>query len=98
MMSQVAGSALQAPRIRQPLQVIEHNLDVIKTPIGSSTSARKAASRRTVVVQGPPEVVAACADSHTGTYLSPFSTEPEQQYRMKIALFGTTHIKPASTT
>jgi excinuclease ABC subunit A len=51
--------------------VIEHNLDVIKTadwlidmgPEGGSGGGA-------VVVQGTPEVVAACEDSHTGRYLA----------------------------
>ncbi len=50
--------------------VIEHNLDVIKTadwvldlgPDGGDAGGR-------IVVQGPPEVVCACAASHTGRYL-----------------------------
>jgi excinuclease ABC subunit A len=52
--------------------VIEHNLDVIKTadwvvdmgPEGGAGGGR-------VVVEGTPEDVAACADSHTGRYLAP---------------------------
>jgi excinuclease ABC subunit A len=52
------------------LVVIEHNLDVIKTadwildlgPEGGRGGGR-------LVVEGPPETVAACPDSHTGTYL-----------------------------
>ena len=51
--------------------VIEHNLDVIKTadwvidmgPEGGSGGG-------SVVVQGTPEAVAACEDSHTGRYLA----------------------------
>jgi excinuclease ABC subunit A len=51
--------------------VIEHNLDVIKTadwvidmgPEGGAGGGR-------VVVEGTPEDVAACADSHTGLYLA----------------------------
>jgi excinuclease ABC subunit A len=51
--------------------VIEHNLDVIKTadwvidmgPEGGAGGGR-------VVVEGTPEAVAACADSHTGLYLA----------------------------
>jgi len=50
--------------------VIEHNLDVIKTadwvidmgPEGGAGGGR-------VVVEGTPETVAACAESHTGLYL-----------------------------
>jgi len=53
------------------LLVIEHNLDVIKTadwvidlgPEGGEGGGR-------VVVQGTPEVVARCPESHTGQYLS----------------------------
>jgi excinuclease ABC subunit A len=52
--------------------VIEHNLDVIKTadwlidmgPEGGAGGGR-------VLVEGPPEVVAACAASHTGRFLAP---------------------------
>ena len=52
--------------------VIEHNLDVIKTadwlidlgPEGGSGGG-------TVVIEGTPEEVAACPDSHTGRYLGP---------------------------
>ena len=52
------------------LLVIEHNLDVIKTadwiidlgPEGGEGGGR-------VVVQGTPEVVARCPESHTGRYL-----------------------------
>src|SRR5258706_11042701 len=52
------------------LVVIEHNLDVIKTadwiidlgPEGGDGGGR-------VVVQGTPEAVARCAESHTGQYL-----------------------------
>ena len=52
--------------------VIEHNLDVIKTadwvvdlgPEGGTGGG-------TVVVEGPPEVVAACPESYTGKFLAP---------------------------
>jgi excinuclease ABC subunit A len=52
--------------------VIEHNLDVIKTadwivdmgPEGGHGGGQ-------IVVQGPPETVAACEQSHTGRYLKP---------------------------
>ena len=54
------------------LLVIEHNLDVIKTadwiidlgPEGGAAGGE-------IVAQGPPEVVARCAGSHTGRYLAP---------------------------
>ncbi len=53
------------------LLVIEHNLDVIKTadwildlgPEGGDGGGR-------IVAQGPPELVARCAESHTGQYLN----------------------------
>jgi excinuclease ABC subunit A len=53
------------------LIVIEHNLDVIKTadwvidlgPEGGEGGGR-------IVAEGPPEVIAASKDSHTGRYLS----------------------------
>jgi len=52
--------------------VIEHNLDVIKTadwvvdlgPEGGDGGGR-------VIATGPPEKIAASAESHTGTYLAP---------------------------
>jgi excinuclease ABC subunit A len=55
--------------------VIEHNLDVIKSadwvvdlgPEGGDGGG-------TVVVEGPPEVVAKTADSHTGRFLAPVLT------------------------
>ncbi|HEX2117600.1 MAG TPA: excinuclease ABC subunit UvrA, partial [Acidimicrobiales bacterium] len=55
--------------------VIEHNLDVIKSadwvvdlgPEGGEGGG-------TVVVEGPPEVVAKTADSHTGRFLAPILT------------------------
>ncbi|MCK9689601.1 excinuclease ABC subunit UvrA [Scleromatobacter humisilvae] len=53
--------------------VIEHNLDVIKTAdwvidMGPEGGAGGGA----VVVEGTPEDVAACAQSHTGRYLAPY--------------------------
>ena len=53
------------------LVVIEHNLDVIKTadwvidlgPEGGAGGGR-------IVVEGPPEVVARCPESHTGRFLA----------------------------
>jgi excinuclease ABC subunit A len=50
--------------------VIEHNLDVIKTadwiidlgPEGGAAGGR-------IVVEGPPETIAACLESHTGRFL-----------------------------
>ncbi len=52
--------------------VIEHNLEVIKTadwildlgPEGGDGGGR-------IVAEGPPEVIAACAESHTGRFLAP---------------------------
>jgi len=52
--------------------VIEHNLDVIKTadwlidmgPEGGAGGGR-------VLCEGPPEAVAACAESFTGRFLKP---------------------------
>jgi excinuclease ABC subunit A len=52
--------------------VIEHNLDVIKTadwlldmgPEGGSGGGR-------LLCAGPPEAIAACAESHTGRFLRP---------------------------
>jgi excinuclease ABC subunit A len=52
--------------------VIEHNLDVLKTvdylidlgPEGGNGGGM-------IVAQGTPEMVAACAKSHTGRYLKP---------------------------
>ena len=50
--------------------VIEHNMEVIKTAdyiidIGPEGGDKGGA----IVVEGIPEVVAACQDSHTGRYL-----------------------------
>ena len=61
-------------KLRAPgntLVVIEHNLDVIKTadwvidlgPEGGAGGGR-------IVAQGTPEEIAACKESHTGTFLS----------------------------
>ncbi|MGC8475417.1 MAG: excinuclease ABC subunit UvrA [Acetobacteraceae bacterium] len=52
--------------------VIEHNLEVIKTadwildlgPEGGDGGGR-------IVAEGPPEAIAACAESHTGRFLAP---------------------------
>ena len=57
--------------------VIEHNLEVIKTadwvidlgPEGGDGGGR-------IVAQGTPEMVAAVAESHTGTYLAPLLPKP----------------------
>ena len=50
--------------------VIEHNLDVIKTADWLiDMGPEGGAGGGTVVAQGPPEDVAACAASHTGAYL-----------------------------
>jgi excinuclease ABC subunit A len=54
------------------LLVIEHNLDVIKTAdwiIDLGPGGGEAGGR--IVAQGPPEVVALNAESHTGQYLKP---------------------------
>ena len=51
--------------------VIEHNLDVIKTADWLiDMGPEGGAGGGTVVVQGTPETVAACEDSHTGHYLA----------------------------
>jgi excinuclease ABC subunit A len=50
--------------------VIEHNLDVIKTAdwiIDLGPEGGEAGGQ--IVAQGPPELVARCAPSHTGEYL-----------------------------
>src|ERR1700741_3514389 len=53
--------------------VIEHNLDVIKTADWViDMGPEGGAGGGTVVVQGTPEDVAACVDSHTGRYLAPY--------------------------
>ncbi len=57
--------------------VIEHNLEVIKTadwvidlgPEGGDGGGR-------IVAEGTPEMVAAVAESHTGTYLTPLLPKP----------------------
>jgi excinuclease ABC subunit A len=52
--------------------VIEHNLDVIKTADWIIDMGPEGGSRGgTVVAEGTPEDVAACPDSHTGTFLKP---------------------------
>jgi excinuclease ABC subunit A len=54
------------------LLVIEHNLDVIKTAdwiLDLGPEGGKAGGH--IVAQGPPEVIAQCAASHTGRYLRP---------------------------
>jgi excinuclease ABC subunit A len=51
--------------------VIEHNLDVIKTADWVIDLGPEGGNRGgEVVVTGPPEVVAQCAESHTGEWLS----------------------------
>jgi excinuclease ABC subunit A len=51
--------------------VIEHNLDVIKTADWVIDLGPEGGNRGgEVVVTGPPEVVAKCAESHTGEWLS----------------------------
>ncbi|MEJ2083676.1 MAG: excinuclease ABC subunit UvrA [Acidobacteriota bacterium] len=59
--------------------VIEHNLDVIKGadwvidlgPEGGEDGGR-------IVVQGTPEQIAACPESHTGRFLVPYLEQPAQ--------------------
>ena len=59
------------------VMVIEHNLDVIKVadhvidlgPEGGAAGGR-------IVVEGTPEDVAACPDSHTGRFLAPVLSPP----------------------
>ncbi len=60
--------------------VIEHNLDVIKTadwvidlgPEGGDKGGQ-------IVAVGTPDVIAACAASHTGHYLKPLLTTPHRE-------------------
>jgi excinuclease ABC subunit A len=62
--------------------VIEHNLEVIKTadwivdlgPGGGDNGGR-------IVAEGPPEVVAASADSYTGQYLAEYLDRDEKRKR-----------------
>jgi excinuclease ABC subunit A len=52
--------------------VVEHNLEVIKSAdwlIDMGPEAGDAGGL--LVVEGPPETVAACASSHTGQFLKP---------------------------
>ena len=52
--------------------VIEHNLDVIKTADWLVDMGPEGGSRGgMVVVEGTPEEVAACPESHTGAFLAP---------------------------
>lgn len=56
--------------------VIEHNLDVIKTADWLvDMGPEGGAGGGTVVSEGPPEVIAACAASHTGRFLRPLLEE-----------------------
>jgi len=68
-------------RLRAPgntLVIIEHNLDVIKTadwvidlgPEGGEGGGR-------LVAAGPPEVIADCAESHTGAFLRRILARPQ---------------------
>ena len=61
------------------LVVIEHNLDVIKTadwvidlgPEGGAGGGR-------ILAEGPPEVIAACRESHTGRFLGRYLTSDKR--------------------
>jgi len=60
--------------------VIEHNLDVIKTADWViDMGPEGGAGGGTVVVEGTPEAVAACAASHTGRYLAPYLEESRRR-------------------
>jgi excinuclease ABC subunit A len=60
--------------------VIEHNLDVIKTADWViDMGPEGGAGGGTVVVEGTPEDVAACAASHTGRYLAPYLEESRRR-------------------
>ncbi len=53
--------------------VIEHNMDVVKCAdwvIDLGPEGGRGGGR--IVVEGPPEAVAGCADSHTGRFLRPY--------------------------
>ncbi|MGH7077848.1 MAG: hypothetical protein ACREFU_07075, partial [Acetobacteraceae bacterium] len=62
--------------------VIEHNLEVIKTadwiidlgPEGGDAGGR-------IVAEGPPEVIAATPESHTGHYLAALLPEQKRSRR-----------------
>ncbi len=52
--------------------IIEHNLDVIKTADWIiDLGPEGGAAGGSIVAEGPPEVIAACPNSYTGTYLAP---------------------------
>jgi excinuclease ABC subunit A len=56
--------------------VIEHNLDVIKTADWLvDMGPEGGAGGGTLLAEGPPEVIAACAASHTGRFLQPLLAE-----------------------
>jgi excinuclease ABC subunit A len=56
--------------------VIEHNLDVIKTADWLiDMGPEGGAGGGMVLSEGPPEVIAACPDSHTGRFLKPLLAE-----------------------
>lgn len=56
--------------------VIEHNLDVIKTADWLvDMGPEGGAGGGTLLAEGPPEVIAACAASHTGRFLKPLLDE-----------------------
>ena len=60
--------------------VIEHNLDVIKTADWViDMGPEGGAGGGMVVVEGTPEAVAECPDSHTGRYLAPYLAEQRRR-------------------
>ncbi len=62
--------------------VIEHNLDVIKTADWIlDLGPEGGAGGGTMVVEGTPEEVAACPDSHTGKFLRPLLHEKTSRRR-----------------
>jgi excinuclease ABC subunit A len=78
--------------------VIEHHLDIIKRAdwvIDMGPEAGPAGGH--VVVQGPPELVAAEPRSHTGRYLQEVLREPDNDIHARPASYFTLHSSlPAS--